>query len=350
MTDRQESPDYVRISTAAAMTLGLKNGLFYRNARLYCINLLQHYDDGCRANCSYCGLSRRRTREPGRQSFIRVEWPLVDVGTLIDRMRERVDRVKRICLSMITHPRATRDTLSIATRLRNELDIPLSVLLSPTVLTKSDLETLKHIGVDRVGIAVDGATQPIFDHHRGYGVGGPHAWDRYWACFRDAAAIFGERMVGSHLIVGLGETELAMVEAFFMTRQFGGVTHLFSFFPEPGSALERQTPPPMDQYRRMQLARFLIDEGIAGREQFEFDAIGKLVGIAIAPEVLHEVISSGTPFRTSGCPGTDGEVACNRPYANSLPGPDIRNYPFRPDDEDMEKIKGELGLGLKIED
>jgi len=32
-----ESPGHLRMSLAAAMTLGFKRGLFYRDARLYCI-------------------------------------------------------------------------------------------------------------------------------------------------------------------------------------------------------------------------------------------------------------------------------------------------------------------------
>ena len=36
------SPEYVRLSLAAAMTLGFAEGRFYRNARLGCINLLPH--------------------------------------------------------------------------------------------------------------------------------------------------------------------------------------------------------------------------------------------------------------------------------------------------------------------
>jgi len=42
-----ESPEYLRMSLAAALTLGLKNGSFYRGARLYCINLLLTYKRGC---------------------------------------------------------------------------------------------------------------------------------------------------------------------------------------------------------------------------------------------------------------------------------------------------------------
>jgi len=47
---------------------------------------------------------------------------------------------------------------------------------------------------------------------------------------------------------------------------------------------------------------------------------------------------------TSGCPDADGEVACNRPYSDSLPGDDIRNFPFLPDQNDIAKIRNELKI------
>ncbi|MFO8090039.1 MAG: hypothetical protein R6U13_09415 [Desulfatiglandaceae bacterium] len=51
-TEAIESPDYLRMSLAAALTLDLKKGLFYRGAKLYCINLLLTYENGCIARCA----------------------------------------------------------------------------------------------------------------------------------------------------------------------------------------------------------------------------------------------------------------------------------------------------------
>ncbi|MBW1801317.1 MAG: radical SAM protein, partial [Deltaproteobacteria bacterium] len=55
-------------------------------------------------------------------------------------------------------------------------------------------------------------------------------------------------------------------------------------------------------------------------------------------------IDTGEPFRTSGCEGYDGEVACNRPFANSRPGPDIRNYPLPTNKKDVLHIRSQMGL------
>jgi biotin synthase len=58
---------------------------------------------------------------------------------------------------------------------------------------------------------------------------------------------------------------------------------------------------------------------------------------------MDRIVASGEPFRTSGCAGYDGEVACNRPFANSRPGPHLRNYPFAPTAEDIDRIRLQVG-------
>ena len=339
---KRESPEYVRTSLAAAMTLGFKDGRFYRNARLHCINLLLMYDSGCSGNCAYCGLSRKRPGIYREKSFIRVNWPLYKVTDIAERISQKREKVKRICLSMITNKRAISDTSQITRALTQTVDISLSLLISPTILNKDVLQRFKEDGAGRIGIAIDTATPELFRKMRGPGVGGPHIWERYWRCFEEAVEIFGERMVGAHLIVGLGETEKEMIEAIQKVYELGGTTHLFSFFPEKESLLSLHPQPPMGQYRRVQLARFLIDEGKNRVENFSFNASGRLIDFGLPDNKLSSIIDSGRPFITSGCPGDDGEVSCNRPYADCLPGEEIRNFPFAPEKEDILKIREEL--------
>ena len=324
------------------MTLGLKSGWFYRNARLGCINLLLTYGDGCVANCSHCGLASRRDGEYDEKSFIRVEWPTYAMTDLINRMQERSERLGRVCLSMITHKRAVPDTITITRQLREGTELPISLLITPTIMSADDLKSFKTAGADHIGIAIDCATPELFDEHRGKGEAGPHRWKKYCQVFEDAVAVIGERKVGSHWITGMGESEREMVDVMRRTRDIGGFTHLFSFYPECGSRLAEHTQPTMGQYRRIQLARYLIDYDHAGNIEFEYTPDGRICGYNIAPEKLDPNIDSGEPFRTSGCPDPHGEVACNRPYANSLPGPDIRNFPFKPENDDILKVRAEL--------
>jgi lipoyl synthase len=340
-----ESPEYLRMSLAAAMTLGLKPGLFYRNAKLGCINLLLTYANGCAARCAYCGLSHKRPGEYALKSFIRVTWPTYPLAEIVARIADRRNRVKRVCISMITNGRAVEDTRTVCAKLRGSFDIPVSVLVAPTLIRREDLIDFKHAGADRIGVAIDLATPALFDSYRGRSAGGPHRWERYWACLGDAVAIFGKRRAGPHFMVGMGETEKEMAEAIQRSRDLGGFTHLFSFFPEESSAMASHPQPPMDKYRRVQLARYLIDRDLSAAGRFRFDTDGKIIDFGLPHERIERIIDSGEPFRTSGCEGYDGEVACNRPFANSRPGPDLRNYPFPPNENDILRIRRQMGIG-----
>lgn len=356
----KNSPEYIRISLAAAMTLGLRRGLFWRDAKLYCINLLTVYEHPCAGNCAYCGLHNRRmapknppleTRKTkrGDKTFIRVEWPTYTTDLVVEKIveKENVVPIKRVCISMITRAECVDDSIEIARRIRSKSSVPISMLIAPTVVRKDDLPKIKDAGADKIGVAIDAATPEIFDKFRGKGQNAPHKWDTYWERFKQAIDIFGKGNVGSHLIVGLGETEREMALLIQKIKDLGGETHLFSFCPEEGSDLQEKSPPPIAQYRRVQIARYLIDNGIFNAEKFEYNERGEITDFGIPEEELDKVISSGLPFMTSGCVGRDGQVACNRPYANTRPGPRIRNYPFIPDENDIRLIKAQLETGIE---
>ena len=337
------SPGHLRMSLAAAMTLGWAPGLFYRDARLYCINLLLTYPEGCRARCAYCGLAAGRQEcADGGRSFIRVQWPAFPLEDIVHRIAARRERIRRVCISMVTRRRAVADTAAVCRRLRAAVDLPVSLLITPTVLRPGDLEALRAAGADKVGVAVDLATPALFDRYRGGGVAGPHRWEVYWECYGRAIEVFGRGRAGVHLIVGMGETEQEMCAAVQRARDMGGGTHLFSFFPEPGSPMQGHPRPAMSRYRRVQLARFLIDRGVARAEGFAFGPDGRITDFGVPPAEMEAAVDSGEPFRTSGCTGADGEVACNRPFANSRPGPHLRNYPFPPAAEDLRRIRLQL--------
>jgi lipoyl synthase len=336
------SPEHLQMSLAAAMTIGLKQGIFYRNARLYCLNLLLTYPDGCRANCSYCGLQKSRDGDFHEKSFIRVQWPTCDVKTIIDKTLEGKERLRRVCISMVTHPRAVEDTLLLTGRFHREVGLPISVLMTPTIMTKDTLYELKNQGAEMAAVAIDLAGPELFDLHRGAGVNGPHRFEQYMDFLRQAAEVFGENKTGCHLIVGMGETELQMTQMFQTVRDLGARTHLFSFYPESGSMLSGRPAAAVDQYRRMQLARYVIDQGIARMDGMTFSAEGRLLSLGIDPRKREAVLDSGLPFMTSGCPGKGMGVACNRPFGDGPPS-DIRSYPFPLEEEDIALVRDQMG-------
>jgi len=339
-----ESPEVIQTSLAAAMTLCLKRGMFYRNAKLSCLNLLMTYQEGCQGRCSYCGLEQKRSEVTKGTTFIRVAWPTYSFELILEKAKQHQTSLKRICLSMITHKRAMVDSLTLVARLHREINLPISVLCAPTLIHKTeDLQKFKDAGADQLGVSIDAATPDIFRKYRGKDVHGPHQWDHYWDILRKGVAVFGRGHVSVHLIVGLGESEEEMVKAFQQVYDIGAVVHLFSFYPEPGSAMAEDKPPSLGHYRRMQLARYLIMKGLASAKGIRFNSSNQVndFGMDVEPYV-----SSGQPFRTSGCPGHDGETACNRPYGNERPGITLANYPFAPNSQDVEQIRGELYTGL----
>lgn len=343
-----ESPQYVQTSLAGAICLGLENGRFMPHSQCTCLNLLLTYASGCRASCSFCGLARNRHAET-EKTFIRVKWPIYLLDEILESMHNYRHPFKRICVSMITHTHALEDTCTIVEQAGKSTGLPVSGLLAPTVMEgKKDLQRVKQAGVERVGIAIDAATEELFIHHRGAGVRGPHQWHHYWNSVADAVEVYGEYMVGVHLIVGLGESERDMVEAIWRAYCMGAVTDLFSFFPESGSLLQNHPQPPLGQYRRIQLARYLINKGKININDMAFSPQGQIIdfGIDIEP-----CIQQGEAFMTSGCPGKDGKVACNRPFGNERASEPMRNYPYLPQNTDLEIIRPQIwdGVGAYVQ-
>ncbi|RJR51793.1 MAG: radical SAM protein [Desulfobacteraceae bacterium] len=335
----QTSPEFAKMSHATAISLGLMQGRMYRGAVNRCVNLLVHYPEGCSANCAYCGLAKKRPGTYSEKSFIHVEWPIYSMAEIVEAINRAPAYVKRTCISMITNGKCRQDTLEMTRRLRFETAIPVSLLISPTILNNHDLFEMKDAGADKIGVAVDLATPELFDRYRGSGVSGPHQWDKYWQIITSAVQVFGPGNVGAHLMVGMGETEEQMVSLMERLRKMGVVNHLFSFFAEKGSRLADRPQPPWPSYLRIQLARYLLEEGIGAFEKMVFDSSGRISSFGVEGERLDRAVNAGVPFMTTGCLGSDCQVACNRPFGNCLPDEKQWNYPYFPNEEELGLIR-----------
>jgi len=350
LTPHMRSPDYVQMSTAAAITLGLMKGRMYRCECTRCLNLLLTYPEGCRANCAYCGLARHREaeRDYADRNFIRVDWPAVPLDTTIDIVARdgAASPFHRMCISMITHPRSDADTVTVLKKWTDRIDpatIPVSILSNPTTMTREDVKRLHGLGADIFTVALDAATPEIFDRTRGKGVQSPHSWAKYWEILMDAREVFGREKFGAHIIVGMGETEHDVLALVQRLVDLGGHSHMFCFFPERGSLMDHLPATPRDQWRRVQLGRYLIDYRGVRVEQMSFDGEGRVTGFGIPQGELDDVIDTGIAFRTSGCPGKFREdvSACDRPYGDSPPS-NIASFPFQPNRRDVAKIRRQL--------
>ncbi len=340
------SPEYVRISMAAAIELGLKPGRISR-CGCTCINLLQNYPQGCYANCTYCGLARERSGVAEDNSFIRVSWPLFPTNLVAERIgiKERQNGVGRVCVSQVQDHRANADLIEMIQAVRVQApEVPVSALVTATLLDVDWLRHIRNAGADIVGIGLDAASEEVFYRTRGRGAHGPHKWEYHWEIIRKAREIFGLMKVNCHLIVGLGETDLDLVRMFYLLKSEEIAGYLFSFNPEPGTAMETAARTPIERTRRIQLVKFLIEKNGLPESALNFDDAGRIRGIDAPEEMLETAIKSGIPFMTNGCPDRESTMACNRPYGSYRPGEEFRDYPFLPQPGDIQVIREQMDL------
>jgi len=342
------SPDFVRISAASAMALRLQSGRFSREFDFGGINILLNYENGCLSDCGYCGLARTRPGAYEEKSFIRVDWPLVDTDQLINRMAEHEKKLTRLCISMVTHGSAYRDTVDITRRLREKVNTPLSILVAPPTLNKDKLQHFKDLGVDMIGVGLDAVTERTFRQHRTDVPNGSLRWDNYWNIINESRRIFGPWKVNIHTVVGLGESDKDLVEMFYYLKDNEILPYLFSFNPEPDSRMGDVPKASITRWRRIQLVKHLIEKYELAPEAISYDVNNGISKIHVKENSIATAIDSldaGIPFMTNGCPSEGGEEAgCSRPYGSYRPSESFRDFPFQPEIDDLTLIRQELAL------
>ncbi|HUY51208.1 MAG TPA: radical SAM protein [Streptosporangiaceae bacterium] len=338
------SPEYVRISMASAIALRMRSGRFTRDFDFGGINLLLNYDEGCLSDCGYCGLARTRPGAYQDKSFIRVEWPLVRTDDLVDRMAQHESTLTRLCISMVTHGHAYRDTCDITRRIGQRVRTPLSILVAPPTLNRERMEAFKALGVDMIGIGLDAVTEDLFRSVRTDVPAGGLKWEKYWEVVTGAREIFGPWKVNVHTLVGLGETDEDLVRLFVALRDREIYSYLFCFNPEPDSRMAGHPKSPLVRWRRVQLARHLIETEGYDLGQFDFDAAGSLACLRADRTAVQAVVDQGAAFVTNGCPGEKGEPGCTRPYGSYRPAEPFRDYPFVPTAGDLAEIRQQMRL------
>jgi biotin synthase-related radical SAM superfamily protein len=324
--------NYMRVAFGTAAQLGLWKGQLA--AAPTTAHFLTYVDGRCRANCGFCPQARESTAD--RRMLSRVIWPRCELEEVLDALKKHRSKFERICVQAVNYPGVVDDLCEIVEKVRGVCDLPISVSCQP--LAARDVEGLAAAGAERVCIALDAATPEVFDRVKGSGAGGPYTWKGHLQALDDALAILGGR-VSTHLIVGLGESEQEMLRAIQLLHDRGITIGLFAFTPIAGTQLAGRPQPDLASYRRIQLARHLIVNGMSRVERMRFKG-GRTSDFGVAGNVLRKTIDSGEPFRTSGCPG------CNRPFYNESPRGPIYNYPWKPTPEEITTIRGQLHLNL----
>jgi biotin synthase-related radical SAM superfamily protein len=244
---------------------------------------------------------------------------------------------KRVCIQTLFYPGLVGDLLPTVETLRRLVSfLPISIALPP--LLRPDLVRIESAGVNRVAISLDAVTPQLFAALKGSDVKSTFRWETHVQALRDAAAVFGASRTTTHLILGLGETEKEAVDCIQWLADLGITVGLFPFTPIPGTRLATRSPPPIEQYRRLQLAHYLIAHRQTRAEQMTFHSLDQhIVGFGPSRDSIAKVIRDGLAFRTAGCQG------CNRPYFTERPSGPPYNFPVPPSAQDLVQINRQLG-------
>ncbi len=322
-------PKKIRVSTGSAIVLGLMRGKL--DAKPTTMYLLTHHQDKCLANCGFC--PQAQASKSRADMLARVTWPAFPTEQVISKIETMVGgpNVKRVCIQTLNYPKAFDDVFALAKEIRLRTDVPLSVSCQP--FTSAQMKLLEEVGVDRISVALDAATEELFDKVKGALANSPYRWETHRQTLVKAVQAFGKNRVYTHLVVGLGETEKEIIQAIQWCTDIGVYPSLFAFTPIPGTALEALSQPSVATYRRVQLAHNLIVHGKTRCENMKFDESERLIDYGVSKRLLQRLIETGTPFLTSGCPG------CNRPYYNERPGGPLYNYPRQPLPDEIRVIK-----------
>jgi len=268
----------------------------------------------------------------------RISWPIFSVKNVLNGVKKAVKdgKIKRVCFQALNYPKVFIHLIALTNAIHQEIDVPISISCQP--LNNENIRQLAEAGAERIGIPLDAATEELFDKIKGSATGGPYRWKKQFKLLHEAADIFGRGKVSTHLIVGLGETDKEMVELIQRCADMGVLPALFAFTPILGTSLQNKAQPSIQRYRRIQVARHLIVHEITRYENMGFDEKGRIRDFGVEEQALSQILGTGKPFLTSGCPN------CNRPYYNEKPGGPLYNYPKNLTRKEFPLIRKQLGL------
>lgn len=279
----------------------------------------------CSNKCMFCPQSQISVSSQNLLS--RITWNDVQGNIWLEVKKAFItQKIKRACIQVISQPGILKSILQEVGKVRVVTDIP--ICISGGVNKVSDAGKLIDIGVDRISIALDAATPEVYRRVKGLD------FIKRFTLLKECANRFPGK-IGTHLIVGLGETEEEMIDMIQVLYDNGINVALFAFMPIRGTPMENVDRPAIDSYRRVQTAHYLIKNKILQKEEIIFNE-GRFSGLPIGNEDIREILKDGTAFQTTGCDG------CNRPYYNEKPGLTIYNYPRKMSEKEIEKAIGTL--------
>lgn len=325
-------PEKIRVSIGSAILLGLKHGNIL--APPTTIYMLTYYPGKCLANCSFCAQARESKSDLNHLS--RIVWPVFETSKVMERIEllKNQSLIKRICIQSLNYPNVFKDLLGLVKTIKGLTKIPISISCQP--FNEKELKALYKEGVERISIPLDAVNKEIFEKIKGIGVKGPYSWEKHIEKLKLAVKIFGKNRVSTHLIIGLGEKEIDACKTIQFLHDLGITIGLFALTPLKGTKLENEKQPDLIHYRKIQLSRYLITNNLTHVEKMSFNDNGEIVDFGLSLDKILEIIQTGEPFLTSGCPN------CNRPFYNERISGPIYNFPRPLTEKEKIEIKNDF--------
>jgi biotin synthase len=260
------------------------------------------WDKGCIGSCSFCPRANGNVKD---KKLSRIIWPEFEFDQVLELLDQNPGPFQRVCLQTGYNPATETELFAIAMSIIKRGFIT-SITLSPS---QADLALkLLGAGADHIGIGLDAASNPTYSRHK------RRDWNKDWPSLLNLIQTAPGR-IEVHLIYGLGDTEQTFCRRVHEIIKAGGQISLFALMP-----LNEGTQPPIDEYRRVQIFRYLCEHRNVAINKFKFKN-QKLAGTAFTNDELIKMLDDGNCFRTSGCGN------CNRPYYNEKPGQKFYNFP-----------------------
>jgi biotin synthase len=290
---------------------------------------------GCQNNCKFCSQSHESNSDS--EFLSRVDWNNYDEDDVFQKVKEAYDdgKIKRLCFQVIDGKDSMKSTITMIEKLKKVCQIP--VCASSTAKTVEDGENLFKMGLDRMCVALDAASSEVYNAVKGEG------YLKKIEYITELSKSYPGK-VTTHLIVGLGESEMDMTEIIAYFSNLDVVCALFAFTPLKGTQMENYPQPEIGRYRKIQVLNYLLQNKHITIKDIEHEN-GVIKGFKdkdkkkLSKSLLKIISDSeGIPFRTSGCPD------CNRPYYNETTNSTPYNYPTKMTKKDIESAIKLSGL------
>ena len=326
MSDSESSrfPKIIRLSIASAYVLGLAELKIQDKAKPTTCYIMEYHESGCSGSCRFCA------QTSSHQMLSRVVWPEFEFSDFLIAL-EGTPKFGRYCIQCLLYNGYEKELLSIVSQIRNRVKAPISAAIGP--LPTNILMQLKSAGLTDIGLSLDAATEPLFNEIKNNNCN-LHSWKQIWECIDESIHIFGRTHVRTHIIVGLGEREKDVCEILESIHSKGIGVSLFPFMPIHGTPMESHPRLSLESYRKLQLFKYIFFADQITPSDVLFNEHGEIVRFrTISEESLKTLIMNKKRiFQTNGC------SACNRPYYTSKPGEVQYDYPYSPEQKELDQI------------